>query len=262
MSVLSYLFRNRFLLALWVKRDLKARYAGSMIGLVWTLILPISTIAIYYVFFALVLKVKIPELPTTAGYFFYLLAGLLPWISMAEALNLSANSLISQSVLLKQTVFPLDILPAVPVITSLLPQVFGTVIYVVLLWWFHCLKPLGLAYLPLVMVLEVFMTAGFGYLFSALCALYRDFVQIINVGLQLWFYVTPILYPESMVPHKFRWILLLNPLTWLIRCYQEMFIKGVVVARDLLMLSACTCAIFFAGALIFSLLKPGITDEL
>ncbi len=262
MNVLHCLLKNRFLLALWVKRDIKAKYAGSVIGLVWTLILPIATIAIFYVFFALVLKVKIPELPTTAGYFFYLLAGLLPWISISEALNLSANSLITQSTLLKQTVFPLEILPAVPVFTSLLPQIFGTVIYIGLLWKFQCLKPVGLLYLPVVLAAQIVMTAGFGYLFAALCALYRDFVQIINVGLQLWFYVTPILYPESMVPAKFKWILLCNPLTWLTRCYQKMFIGGHVDLRDLAVSIILSVIIFLVGSTVFSLLKPGITDEL
>ncbi len=262
MNVLQSLYNNRFLLALWIKRDLKARFAGSIMGLFWTIILPISTIVIYYVFFALVLKVKIPELPTTAGYFFYLLAGLLPWISLSEALNLSANSLISQAGLLKQTVFPIEILPAVPIFTSLIPQVFGTIIYIVLLWRFDCLKPIGLLYLPLLFIIQVIFTAGFGYLFSALCAIYRDFVQIINVGLQLWFYVTPILYPVSMVPEKFRWVLFYNPLTWLVKCYQDIFINGFLPLKDLLILLISTLFIFIVGSTIFSLLKPGLTDEL
>jgi len=262
MTLLKNLYKNRFLLGLWIKRDLKAKYAGSAIGLFWTVILPISTIAIYYVFFALVLKVKIPELPTTAGYFFYLLAGLLPWISLSEALNLSANSLISQSSLLKQTVFPIEILPLVPIFTSLLPQIFGTIIYIGLLWKFNCLKPIGLLYLPILLCFQIILTSGFGYLFSALCAIYRDFVQIVNVGLQLWFYLTPILYPESMVPAKFRWILAYNPLTWLVRCYQNLFIKGTVATSDLIILGVSSFAIFILGSMVFSLLKPGLTDEL
>ncbi len=262
MQVISTLLKNRFLLFLWIKRELRAKYAGSAIGLFWTLILPICTIAIFYVFFALVLKVKIPELPTTAGYFFYLLAGLLPWISLSEALNLSANSLISQAGLLKQTVFPVEILPAVPVFTSLLPQIFGTAIYLFLLWWFACLKLTALFYLPAVFFMQMVMTAGFGYIFSALCAIYRDFVQIINVGLQLWFYVTPILYPESMVPPKFKWILMTNPLTFLVRAYQQIFITGNVDVKNFLGLAIYSFTIFLVGTTFFALLKPGITDEL
>ncbi len=262
MDVLKQLYKNRFLLMLWVRRDLKAKYAGSAFGLFWTVILPLATIAIYYVFFALVLKVKIPELPTTAGYFFYLLAGLLPWMSISEALTLSASSLISQSTLLKQTVFPLEILPAVPLFTSILPQLFGTVIYVLLLWWFNALKPLGLIFFPLLILLQLILTAGLSYLMAALCAIYRDFVQVLNVSLQLWFYLTPILYPTTMVPEKFRWILLYNPLTWLVKCYQDMFISGFVNLKDLLILTGYSVPILFIGIGIFSLLKPGVTDEL
>ncbi len=262
MNVIRCLYNNRFLLALWIRRELKAKYAGSAVGLLWTILLPLSTIFIYYVFFALVLKVKIPELPTTAGYFFYLLAGLLPWMSLSEAMNLSANSLISQSALLKQTVFPIEVLPVVPVFTSLLPQACGTFIYIFLLWWFDCLRPLGLFYLPILIVLQMIMTIGFGYLFAALCAIYRDFIQIVNVGLQLWFYLTPILYPESMVPAKFRWLLSCNPLTWLVRSYQNIFISGLVHFKDLLILTCCALLVFFLGTFVFNLLKPGITDEL
>jgi len=261
-DLLKELYKNRFLLLLWVKRELKARYAGSAFGLFWTVILPLATILIYYVFFALVLKVKIPELPSTAGYFFYLLAGLLPWMTISEAINQSANSLITQSALLKQTVFPIEILPAVPVVTSLLPQIFGTFIYILLLGWFSALKPIGLIFLPILLILQMLMTAGLGYLFAAISAIYRDFIQVLNIILQLWFYLTPILYPPSLVPARFKWILSYNPLTWLVRCYQNMFISGWVDYRDLFILAAWSLSILFVGTYVFSLLKPGITDEL
>ena len=132
-SHLSALRRHAYLFLLWMQRDIKSRYAGSVGGLFWALLQPVFTIALFYVVFALVLQVRVPELASTSGYFLYLLAGLLPWLSISDGLARSTGALVGQEQFLQKVVFPIEIIPATAVITSLVTQLIGMVFLLIFL---------------------------------------------------------------------------------------------------------------------------------
>ncbi len=253
-------YQNRYLLSLWVIRDLRARYAGSAGGFLWAVGIPIFTIALYFVFFSLILQVKIPQVAGNSGYFFYLLAGLIPWLSISEALNRSASCLVDQREFLRKVVFPIDILPSSTVIVSLVPQIIGTLVYMMLLAVNKMFSIDIMTKFFLVFICQVILMFGLSYLFAALGAIFPDFIQAMAILMQLWFYSTPILYPRELVPDSLQWILYGNPLAPFVYAYQAIFLGMQLTIHDIASLTGWTFGLTIAGLLIYSFLRPALIE--
>lgn len=253
---------NSYLFLLWVRRDLRSRYAGSMGGALWMVLLPLLTVALFYVIFALVLKVRIPELAGESGYFFYLLAGLLPWLTISEGTARAAGVLVAQEQFLQKLVFPIWILPGTVIVTSLLPQLVGTVIFLGLLGTSGLLDPVSLLWWPLVLVCQVAMQWGLGLSLAVIGVHVRDLIQLLPVLLQLFFYTTPILYPKTLVPEGYHDLFLLNPLAGLMEAYQALFLGLPVEGQSIGALVVWTALLGGGGALLFRTLKPTLGDYL
>ena len=256
------LSKHGFLFLLWLRRDFKSRYAGSIAGLLWALLQPLFTIAIFYVVFALVLKVRIPEFANQAGYFFYLLAGLLPWLSIADGIARASGSLVAQEQFLQRIVFPIDILPITVIVSSLAAQLIGTIIYVLLLWSAGVLEPWRLFFWPLVLLAQLGMCLGIGCLLAIISIYVRDVVQIVPVVLQLLFYAAPILYPKSIIPERYHSLFWLNPVTGLIEAYQAVFLGFSMSMASLVALGLWVLLLGGGGWLLFRALKPTLGDHL
>ncbi|MFZ4729735.1 MAG: ABC transporter permease, partial [Pseudanabaena sp.] len=204
------------LLRTLVRRDLEARYKGSILGNLWPLVNQLSQLLIYTYVFAIVLKVKIslhgiPDNNFTFGL--WLFAGLLPWVSFTGGLTQASNSVTTQPNLVKKVVFPLALLPLVPVLSAFIESAFGlmALIFFVALTT-HTLH-ITLALLPLVWLTQLLLTSGLGYLTAGLAVFLRDIPQTLGVILNIWFYMTPIIYPASAIPENFRgWVFWLNPI--------------------------------------------------
>ena len=191
------------LLRALVRRDLESRYKGSVLGNLWPLVNQLSQLLIYTYVFSIVMKVKltlhgIPENNFTFGL--WLFAGLLPWISFTGGLTQSASSVISQPNLVKKVVFPLALLPLIPVLSIFIESSVGlmALIFFVALTT-HTLHT-TLALLPLIWLTQLLLTAGLGYLAAGITVFLRDIPQTLAVILNLWFYATPIIYPASAIP--------------------------------------------------------------
>ena len=253
---------NSYLFLLWVRRDLRARYAGSLGGALWALLLPLLTVALFYVIFALVLKVRIPELAGDGGYFFYLLAGLLPWLAISEGTARAAGVLVAQEQFLQKLVFPVWILPGTVIATSLLPQLVGTLVFLLLLAVSGLLSPASLFAWPLVLACQLTMQWGLGLSLAVIGVHVRDLIQVLPVLLQLFFYATPILYPKSQVPEGYHNLFLLNPLAGLIEAYQSLFLGLPLEESSLAALLVWTVLLGGGGALLYRTLKPTLGDYL
>jgi lipopolysaccharide transport system permease protein len=253
---------DAYLFWLWVQRDLRARVAGSAAGLLWTLLLPLLTVAVFYVMFALVLQVRVPELSGESGYFYYLLAGLLPWLSIAESTSRATGSLVAQEQFLQKLVFPVWVIPGTVVLTSLLPQLVGTLALVVLLALAGLLEPLPLLAWPLLLALQLLLQWGLGLALAILGMHLRDLMQVMPVILQILFYATPILYPKSLVPEAYRDWFLLNPFAGLMDAYHALFLGLPLELASLLALGGWTLLLGVGGTLLFRLLKPTLGDYL
>lgn len=262
--MLAALKKHSLLFFLWTRRDLLSRYAGSVAGLVWALLQPLATILVFYFVFAVILKVRVPALAAAeSGYFLYLLAGLLPWLSIADGLLRASTALTAQEQFLSRTVFPIDILPLSVVVTSLVPQLVGSAVLLVLLAEAGLLAPARLLLgWPLLFLCQLLMTVGAGCALAILSVHLRDVAQALPVVLQVLFYATPIIYPKSLIPADYHAWLLLNPVACLLDVYHWLLLGLPLSAAALPALAGWTLLLGGGGWLLFRALKPTLGDYL
>ena len=256
------------LLRTLVRRDLDARYKGSVLGNLWPLVNQLSQLFIYTYVFSILLKVRLSlkGLPGNESLTFglWLFAGLLPWIAFIGGLLQSANSVIGQPNLVKKVVFPLALLPLVPILSTFIESSFGLmalIFFVALLS--HTLHP-TLALLPLVWLTQLLLTSGLGYLAAGLTVFLRDIPQTLGVVLNLWFYVTPLVYPASAIPEQWRnWVFWLNPITAIAEVYRDLILVGEVKHwGEWGVASAIAFITFCCGLGIYKRLRPAFADVL
>ncbi len=194
------------LLRTLVRRDLEARYKGSVLGNLWSIVNPLSQLLIYTYVFSVILKVKLSlkGLPANENVSFglWLFAGLLPWIAFSTGLNQSASSVIGQPNLVKKVVFPLSLLPLVPILSAFVESSFGLMMLIFFVALSSGTIHTTLALLPLVWLPQLLLTAGLGYLAAGLTVFLRDIPQTLNVILNIWFYATPVVYPAYINSRK------------------------------------------------------------
>ncbi len=256
------------LLRTLVRRDLEARYKGSVLGNLWSIVNPLSQLLIYTYVFSVVLKVKLSlkGLPANENLSFglWLFAGLLPWIAFSTGLNQSASSVIGQPNLVKKVVFPLSLLPLVPIFSAFIESSFGLILLIIFVAVSSGTLHTTLALLPLVWIPQLLLTAGLGYLVAGLTVFLRDIPQTLNVILNIWFYVTPIVYPITSIPESWRnWVLWLNPLAGIVEIYRDFVLVGEVNHWGELGVAFTTSVVVFVcGVLVYKKLRPAFADVL
>ena len=256
------------LLRTLVRRDLEARYKGSVLGNLWTLVNPLSQLLIYTYVFSVVLKVKLSlkGLPDNNNISFglWLFAGLLPWIAFSSGLVQSASSVIGQPNLVKKVVFPLSLLPLVPIFSAFIESSFGLIMLIFVVALSSGTLHTTLALLPLVWIPQLLLTAGLGYLAAGLTVFLRDIPQTLNVILNIWFYITPIVYPITSIPESWRnWVLWLNPLVAIVEIYRDFVLVGEVKHWGELGVAFTISGIMFiCGVLVYRKLRPAFADVL
>jgi lipopolysaccharide transport system permease protein len=217
------LFRFRALAFSLVAREVRARYRGSVLGFLWTLVNPLLSLLVY----AFVFGVMMPGVRAgVEPYPLFLFCGLLPWIWFESAMAESSTSLTASGGLLRKVMFPAEILPLVTVLSGLVNFALGLLVYgAAAAALGRPIVTLSLLALPAVVGVQVAFTAGLALLFSALSVHFRDLRDLLGHVLRLWFFGTPIIYPYAQAPERFRWVLDLNPLTHLVRAYQSLLFE-------------------------------------
>jgi lipopolysaccharide transport system permease protein len=215
-----------------VRRDLEARYKGSVLGNLWPLLNQLSQLLIYTYVFSVVLKVKLsleglPSNNLTFGLWIF--AGIVPWFAFTNGFTRAAGSVIEQPNLVKKVVFPLVLLPLVPILSAFIESLLGLSALIVLLAVTSQTVQGTLWLLPLVWIPQLFLTAGLGYLTAGLTVFLRDVAQTLGIVLNVLFYLTPIVYPASKIPEEFRsWVFWLNPLATIVEVYRDLVLGGEV----------------------------------
>lgn len=255
------------LLGTLVQRDLEARYKGSVLGNLWALLNQLSQLLIYTYVFAVVLQVKLDlkGLPTNNITFgLWLFAGLLPWIAFTTGLTQSTASVISQPNLVKKVVFPLALLPLVPILAAFVESSFGLVALIILVVVSAHTLNSTLLLLPLIWLPQLLLTAGLGYLMAGLTVFLRDIPQTLIVVLNLWFYLTPIVYPASAIPVQWRsYIFWLNPLAAIAEVYRDLILVGQVNHWGEWAVAALFATVVFTiGLWCYRRLRPAFADVL
>ncbi|HEY9666792.1 MAG TPA: ABC transporter permease [Coleofasciculaceae cyanobacterium] len=256
------------LLRALVRRDLEARYKGSVLGNLWPLLNQLSQLLIYTYVFSIVLKVKLSlkGLPEDNSLIFglWLFAGLLPWIAFTGGLLQSASSVISQPNLVKKVVFPLALLPLVPILSTFIESAFGLAALIVLVAVVSHSLHATLALLPLVWLPQLLLTVGLGYWAAGLTVFLRDIPQTLGVVLNLWFYLTPIVYPASIIPQAWRnWVFWLNPIAAIAEVYRDLVLVGEVRHwGEWGIALAVSLVAFWSGLWCYQRLRPAFADVL
>lgn len=254
--------RYFFLLRELVKRDFQGRYAGSVLGFLWSLVQPLWMIVLFTFVFSTVMKVT-PVGERTGHFSIFLFGGLLPWTAVHEGVLRSATAITDNAGLVKKLRFPAEILVLAVVLAALLHEAIALLVFVGALVWVGEFSWGGLPLLLLALPLQVGLTLGIALLGAALHVFFRDTAQILGMVLNVWFYVTPIVYPLTLVPSRYRPWLELNPLTALVGLYRQAFLGGrMEMVPGALSLALAVAVLTFVGLWLFGRLKPAFVDEI
>lgn len=249
-SDLSELYRYRQLLAALVVRQLKERYRGSFLGFFWTLMNPLLLMVVYNLVFSVYMRTPMPE---GKSYAVFLMCGLLPWIWLAQSLTEGTNSILAGGNLVTKSMFPARLLPTVTVTSSLVNFMVSLPVLIVFLLFKKV--DIHLEYYPFVLlafVVQFMFIEGLVLMASALNVFYRDIQHLVGNLMTLWFFLTPVLYPIENVPVAYRWMVYLNPVTPIIRVYQQVWFDNQMPDFNHLGLVALlSLGLWITGSLIF-----------
>ncbi len=224
---LTSLWRHRELIGELTRRELQDRHAGSALGICWVFLHPIIQLAVYTVVFTQIFKVKFEsgaDLPFS--YTVYVFAGFLPWVAVSEAVLKSAVSITANASLVKQVVFPTEVLPVKSTIAALVTQLVGLVVAAILTGLTEGRIPVTYLLLPLVLGLEVALLLGIGWGVAAIGTFFRDAREVLQVVLWIGVYCIPAFYLEAWVPDALRPVIRWNPFTHLIHAFQDAMYYG------------------------------------
>jgi lipopolysaccharide transport system permease protein len=226
---LAVQWRNRGLALEMVRRDLRGQFAGQFFGAFWIFGHPIIQFCVYIFIFAVIFKTKIDRsIDLPRDYTTYILVGLVPWLFIQQSLVRSSTSLVAQANLVKQVVFPIDVLPFCAVLISLVPLLVGLVVIAVYTLLAQGMLPWTYVLLPLVVALSISLMTGIGFLLATATPFFRDIKDVIQVMTIVGIYIIPAFYLPQWVPDKLRFLIYLNPFSYVIWVYQDTLYFGRV----------------------------------
>ena len=262
-SNIKTLFSYRELLFTLTKKELKVKYRGSALGFFWSLLNPILTMLVYSFVFSIVLRAGIKE------FAIFLICALLPFNFLSNSVNYGTSSIIGNSNLVNKIYFPREIIPLSIVFANLVNFFFELIALFIVMAVMGYKFYIFLYLLPIVIFIQFFLVVGMTLLVSALNVFFRDLQHLITIIMMVWFFGTPIIYPLSMVPERFQFIMKINPMTIYAAYYRNIFYyvkytEGAGFPNTLETLGALgiTLLIFFIGYYVFKRLEPRFAEEI
>lgn len=221
-------FQYRELVRNLVAKDLKVKYRGSFLGLLWSLLNPLAMIIVYSVAFRYILRIAIENYPL------FLITGIIPWNFFSGSVIASTESVIGNANLIKKVRFPLEILPISTILFNFVQLLLALVVFfpAIFLLFAPEVSPLMLLYFP-VLMLHLLFTLGVALFLSSVTTRYRDVRHLTEVAVMVLFWLTPIIYSVSMVPARLQPLIKLNPLTAFITAYQDVIYWGQLPGVDM-----------------------------
>jgi lipopolysaccharide transport system permease protein len=210
------LWAARELLYFFVWRDIKVRYKQTAIGAAWAIIQPFMTMVVFSLFFGKLAKMDSHGLPYPIFYY----SALLPWMYFATALQNATNVVVEQQQVITKVYFPRLVLPLSAVVAGLLDFGISFVVFLGMMAYFHIVPGIAILLFPGFLLLAVLTALGVGLWLSALNAIYRDVRYVIPFLVQFWMFASPVAYPSSLVPERWRWLYGLNPMAGVIEGFR------------------------------------------
>ncbi len=226
MQMIKALWGHRSFIFGSVKREFQSKYSNSLLGAAWTVIRPLTMIVVYTVVFSQIMRAKLSGVDTPFAYSIYLCAGILTWSFFSEIVGRAETIFIENANLIKKVSFPRLCLPVILVANASVnfAIIFGLfTVFLIVTGSFP-----GLVYLAIfpVLAIQILFSAGLGITVGVLNVFFRDIGQLFAVALQLWFWVTPVVYPINILPPFFQELVKFNPMTNLIGAYQGILVNG------------------------------------
>ena len=238
-------------------RDVKVKYKQTALGVVWALMQPLLTMVIFSVLFG-----RLARMPSDgAPYPIFVFIGLLPWNYFSSVLGQSTNSLVAGSNLVSKIYFPRLLIPASSAVAALLDLAIGFAVLGGMMIYYGVSVSAGTLLVPVLVLLTLMNAVGFGLWFSALNVKYRDIQYVIPFLIQIWMFVTPVIYPRSLFGEKWGWLLLLNPMGGVIEAFRPAVLGHMPVPwTALLISSAIGLAVFVGGVFYFKRVERHFAD--
>lgn len=250
------LWAYRDLLYFLTWRDVKVRYKQTALGAAWAIIQPLFTMLIFTLFFG-----KLAGIPSDGvPYPLFAFAALLPWTFFSNAVTNSGNSLVGSANLITKVYFPRLIIPAAAVGAGLVDFVVAFALLAALMIWYSVVPSTSVLLLPALLLLLTMLTLGVGMWLSALNVKYRDIRYALPFCIQLWMFATPIIYPLSMVPPKWRWLMIINPLTGIIEGFRAALFGRSLDGRALAISILVTALVLVYAAYSFRRMEKSFAD--
>lgn len=257
MQLFSNLWNYRHLTLKLAISEFKLRYKNSILGFFWSLLEPLLMLVVLYLVFTNLMRVDVEQ------YQLFLLMGIISWNMLSRGTTMSLNSILGKPSLVKKVYFPREVLVIGSCITALLMTLLEFIVFGVFMVVFKVVPDLTIIYFPLVLLAEFLFILGLSFSLAALNVYYRDIQYIWAVALQAGFFAAPIIYPISIIPEKYVWIIMLNPMTRIIDMLRGTLIYSTApIFADGIFILAASLGVLAAGYLIFLRLEPGFAEEI
>ncbi|MEK7548580.1 MAG: ABC transporter permease [Patescibacteria group bacterium] len=233
-----------------VRKEVKVRYKNSFLGYLWSILLPLSQALVFYVAFKFIVRIQIEN------YVLFLVAGLFPWQWFVNSVQSSATAFLGNATLIKKTVFPREFIIYANVLNDLVHFLLSLpVILIFLLAYHQGLHLTTLLILPILLIIQFFLTTGVALIVSTVNVFFRDLERLVVIMISVLFYLTPIVFAESMIPPKLNFLLFANPLAGLISSYRQLFLYGTVNWSYLALAAGYAIIFFIIGRNVFKKLQ-------
>lgn len=264
MEAIKELYEYRQMIFSLVSKELRGRYKGSVLGFMWTFINPLLQLLVYTLVFSVIMRAGIEK------YYIFLFVALVPWMFFSASLTGGANSVVASQDMVKKIYFPREVLPIAYVTSAFVNMILSfVVVFVVLVVTGYGINPIALLYMPIVMIVEYFLSLGIAMLSSALTVYFRDLQYILGIVAMAWQFLTPVMYSQEMVEEQLQGHRLLlriwnlNPTTPIINAYRQiLYYKKVPELETLASATVLGVVVCVIGYLVFRRMQRGFAEEL
>jgi lipopolysaccharide transport system permease protein len=239
--------RYRELFYFLAKRDIKVRYKQTVLGGLWAIIQPAFAMIVFSVFFGRMAGIPSDNVP----YPIFVYSGLLAWTYFANALSASGESLVSSANLVAKVYFPRLIVPTAAAVSGLLDFFVASLLLGAMMLWYGIFPGAAVLLFPLLVILTFLCAVGAGLWLSALNVEYRDIRYVIPFLIQLWLFASPVIYPSSIVPERYQWLMALNPMAGVIKAFRASLLGSTPVDWGSLSISAGVIALLLVSGLYY-----------
>ena len=256
MKVFRELYQYRELLKTNVHKEIRGKYKGSFLGVLWSFLNPLLMVAVYAIVFPYLMRMQ------QENYLIYLITGVIPWVFFTSVVTSGCNCVWLNGGIIKKVYFPREILPLSVVLAALINFLISCIIILLFVIFSGVGISANILWLPLIAIIQSILSLGLLLMLSAINVYVRDIEYLVQFIVNLAFYATPIVYSISMIPEKFRWLLKLNPMTSLIEAYRSIFYyKTMPDITNLGIVALVSFVILIIGYLVFRKLEKGFAEE-